>query len=418
MELPQDGCSVEQVMEELLAKRAGDVDWSAGRTFGMVYDGGPSVHEVAERTAMVFLHENALNTKAFPSLGSIQSEVVRWTANLFHGPSTAAGFLTSGGTESILCSVVAARERGRVERGITAPEMVVARSAHAAFHKAAHLFGVTVRAAGVRDDWTADVDEMASLVNDNTVLIVGSAPQYPQGVVDPIPQIAALATEAGANCHVDACMGGFVLPFAEMLGRDVPPWDFRVPGVSSISADVHKLGYAPKGVSVILYATPELRRHQTFVFDDWLGGFYASPNLQGTRPGAPMAMAWAVMRHLGVDGYRELTANALGAADRLRDAIAATDGIRVLGDGRFHLVAMAGDDSAPGGPIDVFALGDALLRRGWFHDRQTPPDSLHSTVSNGNAPVMDDYLTALAASVAEVRGERTDDRSTNYATLE
>lgn len=418
MDLPREGCPVDDVLGQLLGKRTRDVDWSSGRAFGMVYDGGPSVHEVAERTAKEFLHENALNTKAFPSLGAIQSEVVGWTAGLLHGPSTASGFLTSGGTESILCAVLAARERGCAERGITAPEMVLGRSAHAAFHKAAHLFGVTARVADVRDDWTVDVESMASLVGPNTVLVVASAPQYPQGVVDPVPQIAALADEAGANCHVDACMGGFVLPFAEMLGRDVPPWDFRVPGVTSISADVHKLGYAPKGVSVILHATPELRRYQTFVFDDWLGGFYASPNIQGSRSGAPMAMAWAVMRHLGVDGYLELTATALAAADRLREAIAATDGIRVLGDGAFHLVAMAGDDAASAGPIDIFALGDALMRRGWFHDRQTPPDSLHSTVSNGNAPAMDDYLAALAASVAEVRGERTDDRSTNYATLE
>ena len=416
-ELPHEGLSVEAVMEELVAKRSGDVDWASGRAFGMVYDGGPSVHEMAEQAAMVFLHENALNTKAFPSLGSIQSEVVRWTANLFHGPDTAAGFLTSGGTESILCAVLGARERARTERGIEHPEMVLPRSAHAAFHKAAHLFGVTTRVTEVREDWTADVESMAAAVNDNTALVVGSAPQYPQGVVDPIPEIAALATEVGANCHVDACMGGFVLPFAEMIGRPVPPWDFRVPGVSSISADVHKLGYAPKGISVILYATPELRRHQTFVFDDWLGGFYASPNIQGTRPGAPMAMGWAVMRHLGVEGYMRLTAATLEAADRMRAAVAGIDGIRVLGDGGFHLVAIASDEQAAA-PIDVFALGDALLRRGWFHDRQAPPDSLHSTVSNSNVGVMDDYIAALHESVAEVRGQRTDDRSTNYATLE
>lgn len=416
--LPSEGLAVDDVLAELLAKRTADADWASGRTFGMVYDGGESVHEVAERAAAVFLHENALNTKAFPSLASIQSEVVRWTAGLLHGDDATSGFLTSGGTESLLCAVLAARERGRIERGITAPEMVIAESAHAAFHKAAHLFGVTVRKTPVLADWTADVEAMAAAVNENTVLLVGSAPQYPQGVVDPIPAIAALAAEVGANCHVDACMGGFVLPFAEMLGREVPPWDFRVPGITSISADIHKLGYAPKGASVILYANSKLRSYQTFVFDDWLGGFYASPNLQGTRPGMPMATAWAVMRHLGVDGYVARTKVALETADRLRDAIAATDGIRVLGGGTLHLVAMASDPDAKGGPIDVFALGDALQRRGWFHDRQTPPDSLHSTVSYGNAPVIDEYIAALAESVAEVRGTSTDDRSTNYATLE
>ena len=271
----------------------------------------------------------------------------------------------------------------------------------------------------MRDDWTADVDAMAELVNDNTVLIVGSAPQYPQGVVDPIPEIAALAQSAGANCHVDACMGGFVLPFVEMLGRDVPPWDFRVDGVSSISADIHKLGYAPKGVSVILHRTKDLRKYQTFIFDGWLGGFYASPNLQGTRSGLPMACAWAVMQHLGVDGYVELTRTVLDNADRMRAGIAAIEGVRVLGDGQYHLVAMAselGDDGSE--LLDVFALGDALQARGWFHDRQGPPDSLHSTVSNSNTGVIDDYLAALAECVAEVRGTRAADRSTNYATLE
>ena len=390
-----------------------------GRTFGMVYDGGPSVHHVAEEAARLYLHENALNTKAFPSLGSIQSEVVRWTADLLRGDDRVAGFLTSGGTESIQCAVLAARERGRVERHITEPEMVVAESAHAAFHKSAHMFGIRLHTTPVLADWTADVDAMAAAVNDNTILLVGSAPQYPQGVVDPIPQIAALAASIGASCHVDSCMGGFVLPFVEMLGRPVPPWDFRVEGVTSISADIHKLGYAPKGVSVILHRTKALRAYQTFVFDGWLGGFYASPNLQGTRSGLPMAAAWAVMSHLGIDGYLDLTRATLDTADRMRAGIAAIDGIRVLGDGNLHLVAMTAD--APGGgstPVDIFALGDALAAKGWFHDRQGPPDSLHSTVSNGNAAVLDEYLETLAACVAEIRGTTTDDRSTSYATLE
>jgi sphinganine-1-phosphate aldolase len=417
MELQREGRPIDAVIADLETKRAHDVRWQDGRAFGMIYDGGQGVHEVAERAAALYLHENALNTKAFPSLAAIQSEVVGWTASLLHGPPTAAGFLTSGGTESIQCAVLAARERGRAERGIRSGEIVVAASAHAAFHKSAHLFDMPINSAPVRDDWTADIDGMAALVNERTVLVVGSAPQYPQGVIDPIPAIAELAASVGANCHVDACMGGFVLPFAEMLGRPVLPWDFRVDGVHSISADVHKLGYAPKGVSVILHRTKELRRYQTFVFDAWLGGFYGSPNLQGTRSGLPMAAAWAVMQHLGVDGYVDLTRQTLENADRMRAGIAATDGVRVLGDGTYHLIAMAADP-ADTDQVDMFALCDALLRRGWFHDRQGPPDSLHSTVSNSNTGMIDDYLTDLRTCLDEVRGTTTDDRSTNYSTVE
>ena len=415
--LHQQGRDVDDVIRDLTDKRVNDVKWADGRTFGMVYDGGPLVHEVAEQAARLYLHENALNTKAFPSLGQIQSEVVGWTAGLLHGNDAVAGFLTSGGTESILCGVLAARERGAIERGITEPEMVVAESAHAAFHKAAHNFGLKLHTAPVQADWTADVDAMAALCNDNTVLVVGSAPQYPQGVQDDIPAIAALAKSIGANCHVDACMGGFVLPFVEMLGREVKPWDFRVDGVTTISADIHKLGYAPKGVSVILHCNKASRSYQTFVFDGWLGGFYASPNMQGTRSGLPMACAWAVMSHLGIDGYVDLTRQMLVNADQFRAGVAAIDGIRVLGDSQFHLVAMASDpDFDP--EIDMFALGDALLAKGWFHDRQGPPDNLHSTISNSNTGVIDLYLADLAECVAAVVGTCTDDRSTNYATLE
>ena len=418
LKLSETGRRSDEIIAELEAKRAEDVRWADGRTFGMIYDGGPSVHEVAERAALLYLHENALNTKAFPSLGAIQSEVVGWTASLLHAHSESAGFLTSGGTESILCAVLAARERGRNERQVTEPEMVVTETAHAAFHKAAHLFGIKLHKTPVQSDWTADLDAMADRINDRTVLVVGSAPQYPQGLVDPIPEIAALAAQVGAHCHVDACMGGFVLPFAEQLGRPVPPWDFRVEGVDSISADIHKLGYAPKGVSVILYRNRGLRRNQTFVFDDWLGGFYASPNLQGSRSGMPMATAWAVMQHLGLEGYCALTRDTLENADRMRAGIRNIEGLQVLGDSHYHLVAMASDSQSEHPPIDVFALGDALMRRGWYHDRQKPPDTLHSTVSNTNAGIIEDYLRDLETCVEETRGERAEDRSTDYSTLE
>ncbi|NNC80156.1 MAG: aspartate aminotransferase family protein [Acidimicrobiales bacterium] len=417
MTLNEHGRPIEDVLADLESKRGNDVRWDEGRTFGLVFDGGPSVREVADQAASMFLHENALNTQAFPSLAQIQSEVVGWTSELLNGPETAAGFLTSGGTESILCAVKAARERGRIERGVTDPEIVIPTSGHAAFHKGAHLFGMTVRSVPVLDDWTADVAAMAEQVNENTVLVVGSAPQYPQGVLDPIAELAELAATVDANMHVDACMGGFVLPFVERAGVEIEPWDFRVEGVHSISADIHKLGYAPKGVSVILHRTKELRRYQTFVFDDWLGGMYATPNLQGTRSAVPMAAAWAVTQHLGVDGYVELTRPLLENAARMRAFVGAIDGIRVLGDPQFHLLAIASDRESSH-PLDVFALGDAMRERDWFHDRQGPPDSLHLTVSNGNAGVIDEWGAALADAASQVRDTTATDRSTNYATLE
>src|SRR4051794_24431477 len=383
----------------------------------MVYDGGPSVHEVAEAVAAMFLHDNALNTAAFPSLGQIQSEVVGICADLFHGPPEAAGFMTSGGTESILMAVKAARERGAAERGITAPEMVIAESAHAAFHKGSHYFGVKLHKIKVRPDWRADVDAIAAAVNDNTLLVVGSPPQYPQGVIDPIPELAALAAGVGASFHTDACMGGFVLPFMEMLGEDVRPWDFRVPGVTTISADLHKFGYTPKGASVLMHRSKELRKYQTFVFDDWLGGFYASPAMQGTRPALPMAWGWAVLHHRGEDGYKRLTRTTIDTARRMADGVRAIDGVTVVGEPEAHIVAIS---TEPGWEdrVDVFSVGDAMQSRGWFHDRQRPPDSLHATVSPGNAPVMEEYLRDLREVVAQVAGRRADDRSTAYSTME
>jgi sphinganine-1-phosphate aldolase len=412
MPLPEHGLSDDEILDTLRAKRSRDARWRDGRTFGMVFDGGPEVHAIAEQVALMFLHENALNTHAFPSLAEIQSEVVANFAALVHG-ETAAGFMTSGGTESCLMAVKAARERGKLERGIDAPEMVVAESAHAAFHKGGSYFGVRVHKVPVGADYRADVDAMARFVNENTVLVVGSAPQYPQGVIDPIPDLAALAGSVGASMHVDACMGGFVLPFMEMNGANLPAWDFRVDGVTTMSADVHKLGYAPKGASIILHRNKDLRKYQTFVFDDWLGGFYASPNMQGSRPGLPMATAWAVMHKLGVDGYRRLTRVTIDTHARIVDAIRATPGLRVLGEPDAHLLAMASDS------LDVFALGDALhAKGGWHLDRQAPPDSLHATVSAGNAAVVEEFVNDLQSCAAEVAGARTDDRSTNYASLE
>lgn len=395
--------------------RSADVDWRSGRCFSLVFDGGEDVREVARAAHDLYLSENALNTNAFPSLARMQADVVGIVADLLHGDDATAGFMTSGGTESILVAVKAAKERARIERGVTEPEMVLARSAHAAFHKAAHDFGVAARVVPVRDDWRADVDAIEASVNDRTVLVVASAPQYPQGVVDPVPEIAAIAQAVGANCHVDACMGGFVLPFAQRLGVEVAPWDFRVEGVTSISADVHKLGYSPKGASVIVHRTRDLRRYQTFVFDDWLGGLYASPNLLGTRPAGPIAAAWAVLHYLGEEGYLRLTRVTLDATARLLDGIRSIPQLAIVGEPDAHIVCFGAADP---GSLDVLVLGDALASKGWFFDRQTGPESLHATVSAGNAPMIERLVDDLRTLAAGAGGARTNRRDTDYATLE
>ncbi len=413
--LPSTGLARDEVLAALESMRGADVDWRSGRCFSLVFDGGEDVRDVARAAHDLYLSENALNTNAFPSLARMQADVVGIVADLLHGDDATAGFMTSGGTESILVAVKAAKERARIERGVTEPEMVLARSAHAAFHKAAHDFGVAARVVPVRDDWRADVDAIEASVNDRTVLVVASAPQYPQGVVDPVPEIAAIAQSVGANCHVDACMGGFVLPFAQRLGVDVAPWDFRVDGVTSISADVHKLGYSPKGASVIVHRTRDLRRYQTFVFDDWLGGLYASPNLLGTRPAGPIAAAWAVLHYLGEEGYLRLTRVTLDATARLLDGIRSIPQLALVGEPDAHIVCFGAADP---GSLDVFVLGDALASKGWFFDRQTGPESLHATVSAGNAPMIERLVDDLRTLAAGAGGTRTNRRDTDYATLE
>jgi len=421
---PRHGSPAEDVLESLAGFRAGDVRWRDNRVFSLVYTAGDELHDLLEQAHGLYLFENALNTEAFPSLRRIQSDLLRSVAELLNGGDTAAGFTTSGGTESILMAVKVARDWGRAERGITEPEMVLPASAHAAFAKASHYFGVRSVRVDVGPDYRADVDAVDQAMTPSTVLVVGSAPTYPQGVVDDIPSLAALAAERGVLCHVDACMGGFLLPFLERLGHFDKPWDFRVPGVTSISADLHKYGYAVKGVSTVTYRTRELRRYQAFTFDQWLGGAYGSPSMPGTRPAGPLAAAWAVVHHLGVDGYTELVRRAWDATQRIRAGIEALPALRVVGDPDATLLAVAASPPSPSpgdARVDVFAVGEELRRRGWYVDRQTPPDSLHLTVHAGHAaPVCDEFVADLSDAVSEVAAASAaaGDRATTYGTVE
>lgn len=379
-----------------------DVRWREGRAFTLAYNAGDDVIAVAEEAYRRFSTENALNTDAFPSLRRIQSEVVGIVTDWLEGGTDAAGFMTTGGTESLLLAVKAARERGRREKGIERPNVVLPASAHAAFEKGCYYFGLESRRVPVGDDWRADVAAMEAAVDDDTVLVVGSAPQYPQGVIDDIPAIAAIADARGINCHVDACMGGVTLTYLARLGHTIPPWNFSVPGVTSISVDLHKFGYTAKGASVIAHRNKALRQYQTFVTDNWLGGIYGSSGVLGTKSGGSMGAAWAVMNYLGDEGYLRLTAAARRATEQLTAAIEARPLLTLRAQPASTLVAFGAADPSS---LDVFALADALWRRGWYLDRQGPPASLHCTVNAVHDGKIEAFLVDLDASLAEVAAQ-------------
>jgi sphinganine-1-phosphate aldolase len=415
MGIPTTGRSRDDVLADLSAMRSGDVRWREGYSFTLAYYAGDEVHDLAEHVFGEWMSENALNTDAFPSLRKIQNEVVGIVTDWLEGGSEAAGFMTTGGTESILMAVKAARERGKAERGITTPNVVLPISAHAAFEKGCYYFGLESRRVPVGADWRADVDAMAAAIDDNTVLIVGSAPQYPQGVIDPIPEIAALAEGRGINCHVDACMGGVTLTYLKRLGHPIPPWNFEVPGVTSISVDLHKFGYTAKGASVIAHRNKHLRRYQTFLTDNWLGGFYGSSGVLGTKSGSSMAAAWAVLHHLGNDGYLRLTAAARAACEQLAAGIRAIPELQLWADPEATLVSFGATDPDS---LNVFAVADALWRRGWFLDRQGPPDSLHCTVNAVHEHRIAEFLDALRDSIDEVTAANATGDKGAYGTVE
>jgi sphinganine-1-phosphate aldolase len=372
------------VLAELRALREGDLPTHGGRTLAYVYDSAvPGLDELAAAAHALASSVNGLDPTAFPSLLRLENDVVRMAARLLGGSESTVGTVTSGGTESCLLAVVAARDsRPEVAR----PAMVVPETAHAAFRKAAHYFGVRVIAVPV-DPVTFRVDAraMAAAIDRDTVLVVASAPSYAHGVVDPVAEIAAAAHAAGVRCHVDACIGGWVLPYFRRLGQAVPPFDFSVPGVTSISVDLHKYAYCPKGTSVLLHASADLRRAQYFASADWPGYTMLNSTTQSTRSGGPLAAAWAVTRHLGDDGYLALAEKTLGAVRSILDGLAGIDGLRVLGEPDSTLIAVTADRD----DFDVFTVADEMKARNWYVQPQfaygVSPANLHLTVTAANA---------------------------------
>ena len=402
----------QEVLAQVASIGGSDLRWKDGRAFSLAYYAGPEVQEVANHAFAMYGSTNGLNADAFPSLKKFQADVVSTVNRWVHGDEQSAGFMTSGGTESILLAVKAARERGRKEFGITQPNVVLPTSAHAAFEKACYYFGLESRRVPVLADWRADVDAMQQAIDANTVLVVGSAPQYPQGVVDPIVDIAAIARQRNINCHVDACMGGVTLTFLEQLGEPIPLWDFRVDGVTSISVDLHKYGYTAKGASVILHRDRKLRSYQTFMTDNWLGGLYGSSGVLGTKSGGPMAAAWAVMNYLGDEGYQRLTQSARTTTCQLADAIQTIEGLQLRAYPDSTLLSFGAQG------FEVFAVADELAKHGWYVDKQGPPDSLHCTVNAVHHEVIEEFIIDLGDAVAKVQDAGSTGSAGAYGTIE
>ncbi|ACY12800.1 pyridoxal phosphate-dependent decarboxylase family protein [Haliangium ochraceum] len=415
--IPAHGVAAEELLARMNARRGEDADWRHGRVFSLVYHLGDEHEELLEQASSLYFSSNYLNPLAFRSLKRMEAEVVRMSADLLGGDGEVVGTMTSGGTESILMAVKTYRDRARKRRPwIRHPEIVAPSTVHAAFRKACHYFGIKLVTVEPGDDYRADVAAMARRIGRNTILLCASAPQYPQGVVDPIEELGALAQEKKLPLHIDACIGGFLLPWVERLGRPVPRWDFRVPGVTSISADLHKYAYAAKGASVVLYRDMSYLQHQFFVATDWSGGIYASPTMAGTRPGGAIAAAWAALHALGEDGYLDSARQIMEATDRFVAGIHTIDGLQIFGAPHMSLVCFGARDPE----LDIFAVADALERRGWHIDRQQSPNSIHVTLMPQHLEVLERYLSDIAEAVDEVRADpslRTQGQAAMYGMM-
>lgn len=399
IEIPEKGIGRDEIMSELKGLKEGDASYSSGHLFSLIYNAGEEIMELGKDAYRLYITENGLSPFAFPSLKKMETETVAMCAALLGGDEKVVGSMTCGGTESIFMAVKTARDWARDKRSeVKAPEILIPASAHPAFVKAAHYLEMKVVHIPVGEDFRADVAAIKAAVNENTIMMAGSAMTYPQGMVDPIAELAAIAAENNIWFHVDSCLGGFILPYAKKLGYDIPEFDFSVAGVTSMSADIHKYAYAPKGASLVMYRNKEYRKYQYFAYADWAGGVYGTSTLAGARTGGAIAGAWATLRHIGIDGYLKLAKTAMETTKKLMDGVNAIDGLRVGGKPHATVFCIMGDG------VNVYALSDEMHKRGWILEKQQLPPSLHMTVSPFHANVVDEFLKSLAEATDEVRG--------------
>lgn len=396
--LPKKGEKHAAILKELKALQKLDPDYKKGNLFSLVYYLGEPYTKFLSEAHRLFFSANGLNPGAFRSLKELEKRIIGTTATLLNGDDSFYGVVTSGGTESCLLAVKTYRDYARKKRGIRRPNMVLPDTAHVAWVKAAEYFKVKMRLVRTDPVQGLNASHVKKKVDRNTIMILGSAPEYPHGLIDPIVELGSLAERRGVPLHVDACVGGFLLPFIEKLGYALPLWDFRVPGVTSISADIHKYGFAAKGASTIIYRKQEHFESQVFAYTEWAGGIFASPALLGTRPGGAYAAAYAALRAQGEAGYLQLTKRAMGAAKKLKDGIKKL-GLEIIGNPLSTLFAYRSTDAS----LDIFIVADLMEKRGWFIDRIQKPDALHAMVTPLHEKIVAGFLRDLKNAVAEAR---------------
>ncbi|HYB98404.1 MAG TPA: aspartate aminotransferase family protein [Candidatus Limnocylindrales bacterium] len=401
--LQRRGVAAAEVIAELDERAAGDADWRTGKMLMGLYDPGPGAHEVALAAYTRFLAQNALYINMYPSIARMEQEVVASVADLLRSDGEVVGNITSGGTESILMAVKASRDWARANRPhITQPRIVVPITAHPAFHKAAHYLGLRVVVTPVdTTGFRADLEAFEKALGPDVILAVGSAPNFSHGTIDPIARMAAAARERGVLFHVDGCVGGIYLSVMRRMGEKLPDFDFSVEGVTSISADLHKYGYSPKNASVVLYRNRDLRRHAIFVCSGTTEYAVINPTAQSSRTGGPVAAAWAILKHLGEEGFQQIVRDSQAATMRMLEGIEEIDGIHVLGDPEMCMFTLASDE------VNIFEVDDEMRERGW---RLLPqfacgggPANLHVGISHGNVPHTEQFLTDLADVVGNLR---------------
>uniref|UniRef100_A0A0C9S997 Sphingosine-1-phosphate lyase n=1 Tax=Wollemia nobilis TaxID=56998 RepID=A0A0C9S997_9CONI len=401
-DLPKVGLGV-KVIERLKVEKSKDVQWQ-GKCSGTVYIGGSESDghfSLINEAYSMFAHTNPLHLSVFPSIAQFEGEVVAMTASIFGGMEKISGGqvcgnMSSGGTESILLAVKTSRDYMKAKKGIVKPEMIIPESAHAAYDKAAQYLKIKLWRVPVNEDFRADPKAMKRYVNKNTIMIVGSAPGFPHGIIDPIEELGDLALRCDICFHVDLCLGGFVLPFARKLGYPIPPFDFTVQGVTSISVDTHKYGLGPKGTSVVLYRNREIRKHQFVAVTEWSGGLYVSATVAGSRPGGLIAGAWAAMMSVGEEGYLEAVKKIMEVSKTIQHGIKQIPELFIVGRPDMTVIAFGSDT------LDIFKVNDVMSSRGWHLNPLQRPNSVHICLTLQHTAIAEDFLNDLKEAVRTV----------------